>query len=172
MAPVNCTVPVTPLPPVVLVGVTETDDRVGPGGGAGLTERLAVRRALVFSTHAVICTMIGAAAGFEEMVNVVPVWPAGTTTLCGTSAASGWSLTSSTVVGAASGPASETVPVADAPLFTWLGTTVRKLIMPAAFEAAGATSSAATTPSATTTARTLGTVRVRMPIFTQLGNRG
>jgi hypothetical protein len=43
MGPLNVTVPVTPLPPVVLVGLTETDDSVGPAGGAGLTERLAVR---------------------------------------------------------------------------------------------------------------------------------
>jgi hypothetical protein len=135
MGPVNVTVPVTPPPPVVLVGLTETDDRVGPAGGAGLTERLAVRG--VFPTHAVICTMIGAAAGLEVMVKVVSSWPAGTTTLCGTCAASGWSLNSSTVVGAGSGKANETVPVADAPLFTWLGAMVKKLMMPSAWEGAG-----------------------------------
>jgi hypothetical protein len=88
----------------------------------------------VFPTHAVICTMVGGAAALEVMVNVVSSCPAGTTTLGGTCATSGWSLKSSTVVGAGSGKASETVPVADAPLFTWLGATVRKLMVPSARE--------------------------------------
>jgi hypothetical protein len=83
---------------------------------------------------------------------------------CGTCAASGGRWSAGPLFGAGSGLASETVPVADAPLFTWLGATVRKLMLPAAFEVAGATSSIAVTPSATTTARTVGTVRVRMLI--------
>src|SRR5947209_12421547 len=46
VAPVNCNVPVAGLPPVRLLGVTETADKDGPAGVAAFTDRFAVRGTL------------------------------------------------------------------------------------------------------------------------------
>ena len=46
VTPLKVTVPVAGLPPVTLVGVTDTADSDGPGGVAAFTDRFAVRGTL------------------------------------------------------------------------------------------------------------------------------
>src|SRR3954447_13703405 len=82
VVPVNVTVPVAALPPASVDGTTETADSDGPGGRAGLTDRLAVRGTL--STAAVSWTIVGGAAAFVVIGNVAVVAPAGTTIDAGT----------------------------------------------------------------------------------------
>ena len=82
IAPVKLTVPVPLLPAVMVAGVTEIAFRVGPAGGAKLTDRLATRGTL--STEAVICTPVGGADAVVVIVKNTSVASGGTTMLAGT----------------------------------------------------------------------------------------
>ena len=135
VARVKRSVPVAPPPPTTLVGVTDTEDSCAPAGVAALTDRFAVRGTL--PTAAMICTISSGAAALVEIVKSTEIAPAGTVAVAGTVATFGSLLNSSTVVGAGSGNASETVPVADAPSRTWLGLIESDEIIPAADAAAG-----------------------------------
>jgi len=112
VTPLKATVPVAGLPPVTLDGVTDTDDKDGPGGVAALTERFAMCG--TFWMAAVIWTIVAGAAEFVPIVNVTVPCPAGATTDAGTVATDGSLLNKSTVVGVTSG-IRVTVPCADAP---------------------------------------------------------
>jgi hypothetical protein len=129
VAPVKATVPVAELPPVSVDGRTDTVDSVGPGGGAALTDRFAVRG--TFWIAAVIWTMLGAAAALVEIVKVTASWPGAATTEAGTVATDGSLLNNSTVVALESG-ISVTVPCEDAPPRTESGNSDNDEMMPAA----------------------------------------
>jgi len=113
VAAVNLIVPVAALPPVSVVGMTETAVNDGPAGRAGLTDRFAERG--VLPTHAVIWTMVGGAAAFVEIGNDTDWAPFGTTTDAGTVATEVSPLNSRTSVAPLLGNASSTVPVEVAP---------------------------------------------------------
>src|SRR3954454_18545104 len=125
MLPVKHTTPVEFDPPVTLVGLRVTELSVGPAGAGSLTIMFAVRGTL--STAAMIWTGVSGTVALVVMVVVVSCTPAGTTTLGGDCAASGWSLKSRTVVGTTSAKAIEMVSVAEAPLLTMPGEIVMKL---------------------------------------------
>jgi hypothetical protein len=75
-------VPVEELPPVTLAGLTESDERVGGGGAAGVTLSDAV-----FVTplcDAEITAVVEAATALVPTANVALVAPAATVTLAGT----------------------------------------------------------------------------------------
>src|SRR5882724_4114752 len=111
-APLNVTVPVEEFPPVTLVGFSESDVRVGGGGGAGVTVNEADRVTPLYVPEMV--TVVDAATALVLIVNVALVAPAATVKLDGTVAAVVLLLESATCappVGA--GPLSVTVPVED-----------------------------------------------------------
>ena len=96
VAPVNLTVPVAGLPPVSVLGMTETADSDGPAGRAGLTDRFAERG--VLPTQAVSWTIVGGAAAFVEIGKFTDWAPFGHDDRCGTVATEGSPLNSRTVV--------------------------------------------------------------------------
>jgi len=123
--PLKVTVPVDELPPVTLVGLTETDDNDAEGGGGGgpCVTVISVNWNAP-SIAAESCTVV-VWLGNVETVKVALVAPPGTVTLDGTLAERGrklWRLIATPFGGA--GPPSLTVPVADAPPTTLVGLTV------------------------------------------------
>src|SRR4051794_30514637 len=146
IGPVNLTVPVPDVPPVIVDGVTDTDVSELPPGWAGLTDRLAWRG--TFWIAAVSCTIVGGAEALVVILNVADIAPAGTTTVCGTDATFGSALNSLAVVGFGSGKASPTVPVEDAPPETMDGSTESDEMIPSARALAGSSRRSATSQKA------------------------
>jgi hypothetical protein len=134
---VKRTVPVDPLPPVTLVGDTDTDDREAPAGVAALTDRVCVRPKP--SRAAVMATLVAGAEALVVIGKVPLVAPPGRTRLAGTDATDGSLLKSSTVVGSPSAKLSATVPVEDAPPRTVSGLSPRLEMPPPARAGAGRT---------------------------------
>jgi len=135
VTPVNCNVPVAGLPPVRLLGVTETADKDGPAGVAAFTDRFAVRGTLPIA--AVSTTIVAGAAAFVLIGNVADKAPAGTMTDDGTEATDASLLNSSAVVGAGSGKARATVPTDAAPFLTVSGETESEEMIPVALPVPG-----------------------------------
>src|SRR4051794_14266833 len=135
VAAVKVIVPVAGLPPVRVLGMTDTAVSDGPAGRAALTDRFAERG--VLPTHAVICTIVSGAAAFVLIGNVADSTPGGTTICDGTVATDVSLLNRSTVVLSASENASVTVPVAVAPSRTIEGSTDNDEMLPAANEPLG-----------------------------------
>ena len=118
-ADVNVTVPCTDVPPVTLVGLTETADSEA-GGGGGVTVSVAVLAAPPYAP--VIVTAVEALTALVVMVNVALVAPAATVTLAGTVATAVLlldSVTTAPPVGAAL--VSVAVPCAELPPTTLVG---------------------------------------------------
>src|SRR5467141_3590883 len=121
-APLNVTVPVEEFPPVTLVGLTESEESVGAGGGTGVTVSDADLVTPLYIPEMV--TVVDAATALVLTVNVALVAPAATVTLDGVLAAVVLLLESVTTAppeGAA--PLSVTVPVEEFPPVTLVGFT-------------------------------------------------
>src|SRR3989442_1797358 len=88
-AAVNVTVPVAPVPPTTLVGLTVTEDKLG-AAGAGLTVSTAERETP--PKVPVIDSAVEAVTDVVEMVKVALVAPPATVTLAGTVAPAGLAL--------------------------------------------------------------------------------
>src|SRR6267154_5508234 len=119
-AAVKVTVPVDEFPPVTLVGFKLSEERVGRGGGTGVTVSEADLVTPLYVPEMV--TVVDAATALVLTVNVALVAPATTVTLDGTLAAAVLLLESVTTVppdGAA--PLSVTVPVEEFPPVTLVG---------------------------------------------------
>jgi len=117
--PLSVTVPVEEFPPVTLVGFSVSDERVGGGGGAGVTVSEADLVAPL--KVAEMATVADAATALVLTVKVALVAPAATVTLEGTLAAVLLleSVTCAPPVGA--GPLSVTVPLEEFPPVTLVG---------------------------------------------------
>jgi len=121
-APLKVTVPVEEFPPVTLVGFSESEERVGGGGGAAVT--VSEADLLAPLNVAEIETVVDTATALVLTVNVALVAPAATVTLDGTLATVVLLLESVTTAppdGAA--PLSVTVPVEEFPPVTLVGFT-------------------------------------------------
>jgi len=121
-APLSVTVPVEEFPPVTLVGFSESEERVGGGGGAAVT--VSEADLLAPLNVAEIETVVDTATALVLTVNVALVAPAATVTLDGTLATVVLLLESVTTAppdGAA--PLSVTVPVEEFPPVTLVGFT-------------------------------------------------
>jgi hypothetical protein len=128
--PVKVTVPVEELPPVTLVGLTVSDESVGPGGG-GLT--LMVVNLSIPPAEAVICDHVPnpGLTGLVETVNVALEAPEGTVTLAGTVATVvSWLERLTTTPPAGAGEASVTVPCEVSPAVTADGLSARERSAP------------------------------------------
>jgi hypothetical protein len=119
-AALNVTVPVEELPPVTLVGLSETAESVGPVAPDGLIVSVAL--CVTFSCVAEMTTVDVCVTCAAFTVNVALVWPSGTTTLNGTVASTVLLLTRSTT--ALPAERNLTVPVNDAGPTTVLGFSV------------------------------------------------
>src|SRR5712671_5812813 len=118
--PLNVTVPVEEFPPATLVGFSESEERVGGGGGAAVT--VSEADLLAPLNVAEIETVVDTATALVLTVNVALVAPAATVTLDGTLATVVLLLESVTTAppdGAA--PLSVTVPVEEFPPVTLVG---------------------------------------------------
>src|SRR6266850_6812332 len=117
--PLSVTVPVEEFPPVTLVGFSVSEERVGGGGGAGVTVSEADLVAPL--KVAEMATVADAATALVLTVKVALVAPAATVTLEGTLAAVLLleSVTCAPPVGA--GPLSVTVPLEEFPPVTLVG---------------------------------------------------
>ena len=100
-----------------------------------------------------IDTKVGGAAALVAIGNVAAIAPAGTVTVAGTDATAGSLLNSRTVVAAASGNASETVPCEGAPFRTVSGEIDSDPMKPVAGAPAGSRSGTAAAHSAARTVR-------------------
>ncbi len=121
-APLKVTVPVEEFPPVTLVGFSESEERVGGGGGAAVT--VSEADLLAPLNVAEMETVVDTATALVLTVNVALVAPAATVTLDGTLATVVLLLESVTTAppdGAA--PLSVTVPVEEFPPGTLVGFT-------------------------------------------------
>ena len=121
-APLKVTVPVEEFPPVTLVGFSESEERVGGGGGAAVT--VSEADLLAPLNVAEMETVVDTATALVLTVNVALVAPAATVTLDGTLATVVLLLESVTTAppdGAA--PLSVTVPVEEFPPVTLVGFT-------------------------------------------------
>ena len=121
--PLNVTVAVDALPPVTLAGLSVTADSVGPVAPAALMVSVALF--VAFWYDAEMETVVVAVTCAVLTANVARVWPAGTTTLFGTTANNVLLLASVTMalpVGAAD--CNVTVAVEDAPPVTGFGLSV------------------------------------------------
>jgi len=121
--PLSVTVPVEGLPPTTLDGVTPNELN---STATGVTVRGAVRETPPYTAE--IVTVVEPDTGLVVTANVVPVAPAATVTLAGTTVAVVLSLHSDTTappVGA--GPLSVTVPVEELPPCTLDGFTVSEV---------------------------------------------
>jgi hypothetical protein len=128
--PVRVTVPVADVPPITLVGLRVSDERVGPGG-AGFTLRIA--NLSIPPAEALICDHVPAPplTGLVETVNVALEAPAGTVTL-GATVATVVSVLErlTTTPPAGAGPASVTVPCDESPPVTVDGLRLSELSAP------------------------------------------
>jgi len=119
----SVTVPEKGAPPTTLVGLSESDVRVGPGGGCGVTMREAVCVKLPLDAEIV--------SGVELAEAMVVIWkaalvaPAATVTLGGTVAAEVLLLDRETTVPPlGAGPLRVTLPVEEFPPLTLVGLSV------------------------------------------------
>ena len=104
LAAENVIVPVAGLPPVRLVGVTDTAVSDGPARPRGVHRQ--VGRARRVRDQAVICTIVSGAAAFVVIGNVADVAPLGRSICCRHAREFGSELNRSTVVAPGSGNAS------------------------------------------------------------------
>ena len=118
----SVTVPVAPLPPTTLVGLTAMEDRVGVADAAGFTVSAVVRDAPLYD--AVIVTAVEVVTLLVVTVKVLLVAPAGTVTLAGTDAALELSESETTAPPLGAAALSVTVPVEELPPVTLVGLTV------------------------------------------------
>ena len=118
----SVTVPVAPLPPTTLVGLTAMEDRVGVADAAGFTVIAVVRDAPLYD--AVIVTAVEVVTLLVVTVKVLLVAPAGTVTLAGTDAALELSESETTAPPLGAAALSVTVPVEELPPVTLVGLTV------------------------------------------------
>jgi hypothetical protein len=124
-APVKVTVPCAPLPPVTLVGLTVTEDRLagGGGGGGGRTESVAVRVTPLKMAETTAVFVV--ATDTVLMVKLALVAPAATVTLTGTVATAAFPLESETTAPPLGAPLlSVTVPCEALPPTTEFGFTL------------------------------------------------
>jgi len=121
-APLSVTVPVEEFPPVTLVGLTESEESVAAGGGAGVTVSDADLVTPLYIPE--MLTVVDPATALVLIVNVALVAPAAIVTLDGVLATFVLLLESVTTAppeGAA--PLSVTVPVEEFPPVTLVGFT-------------------------------------------------
>jgi len=121
----SVTVPEEGDPPTTLVGLNESDVRVGPGGGCGVTVREAV--CVKLPLDAEIVTGVGLAEVIVVTWNAALVAPAATVTLGGALAAEVLLLDKATTVPPlGAGPFRVTLPVEGFPPLTLVGLSVRE----------------------------------------------
>src|SRR2546422_8933508 len=101
-AAVSVTVPVLPVPPTTLVGLTVTEDKLA-GGGTGLTVSTAERETAL--KVPVIDSTVEAVTDVVVMEKGALVAPAATVTLAGTGATAGLALLRPTTAPPAGAPA-------------------------------------------------------------------
>jgi hypothetical protein len=116
----SVTVPEEGDPPTTLVGLSESDVRVGPGGGCGVTVREAV--CVTPALEAEITTDVELAEAMVVIWNAAVVAPEATVTLGGTVAAEVLLLDNvTTVPPLGAGPFRVTLPVEEFPPLTLVG---------------------------------------------------
>ena len=121
-AVVSVTVPVLPVPPTTLVGLTVTEDKLA-GGGTGLTVSTAERETAL--KVPVIDSTVEAVTDVVVMEKVALVAPAATVTLAGTVATAVLALLRPTTAPPAGAPAvNVTVPCDELPPTTEVGVTL------------------------------------------------
>jgi len=118
VGPVKVTVPTAAVPPVTVVGTTETLARTG-----GTTVRFAVTE--LTPTEAVITAVTELETGDVETLNVVEVAPSGTETLVGTTAFPLLDDRPTTHPPVGAGPLRDTVPTERVPPVTDVGSKVK-----------------------------------------------